>query len=113
MDDTTQPFEDGTRPFRERVELRIAHHKVADVFETCSKLRESDKRMLFEEISKRLLQHMPQAPGESALADTTPPSSFADRCVELAAKAPNDKIQSALLTIARICDAEAKTDVRA
>jgi hypothetical protein len=110
MDESDQPSNEGRRPFRERVELRIAHHKVADVFETCSKFGEPDKRTLFEEISKRLLQHMPPARVGAALAASASPSSFADRCLDLAAIAPNDKIRNVLLTIASICEAESKTD---
>ena len=107
MNDGIPSFQD--RPFMERVELRIAFHKVADVFETCSKLKEADKRMLLEEISKRLLQYRPATIEPPAFVAPAQPASFADRCLELAADAPNDKIWSALLTIGRICKAESES----
>ena len=94
------------RPFVERVDLRIAFHKVKDVFETCSKFKEADKEMLLEEISKRLLQYRPATIEPPAFVAPAQPASFADRCLELAAAAPNDKIWKALITIAQICDAE-------
>jgi len=111
MNDDIPSFSD--RPFLERVELRIAFHKIKDVFESCNKFREADKEMLLEEISKRLLQYRPphiepiiEPP---AFASSPSPETFADRCLDLAAAAPNDKIWSALLTIARICAAESET----
>ena len=113
MNDDIPSFSD--RPFMERVELRIAFHKVKDVFATCGKFKEADKEMLLEEISKRLLQFRPPhiepfVEPPACVTAAPPPASFAERCLELAAQAPNDKIWSALLTIARICEAEAAAD---
>ena len=108
MNDDIPSFRD--RPFLERVELRIAFHKVRDIFETCNKFTDADKAMLLEEISKRLLQsrsaNIEPIIEPPAFVSSTPPATFADSCLDLAAAAPNDKIWSALLTIARICAAE-------
>ena len=95
MNDSIPSFSE--RPFLERVDLRIAFHKVKDVFETCRKLKDADKEMLLQEISKQLIQLMPPSPATAG---------FAIRCLELAAAAPNDKIRNALLTIAQISEAE-------
>jgi hypothetical protein len=95
MNDSIPSFSE--RPFLERVDLRIAFHKVKDVFETCRKLKDADKEMLLQEISKQLTQLMPPSPATAG---------FAIRCLELAAAAPNDKIRNALLTIAQISEAE-------
>ena len=112
MNDSIPSFDD--RPFRERVELRVTFHKVVEVFEACSKFKEADKELLLQEISKRLSEYLPQAPVEPpAPVNSDPSESFADRCLDLAATAPNDKIWSALLTIAQICAAEATSDENA
>ena len=93
MNDSIPSFSE--RPFLERVDLRIAFHKVKD--ETCRKLKDADKEMLLQEISKQLTQLMPPSPATAG---------FAIRCLELAAAAPNDKIRNALLTIAQISEAD-------
>ena len=112
MNDSIPSFND--RPFRERVELRVAFHKVAEVFEACSKSKEVDKQALLRDLSRRLSQYMQEAAAEPpASINKSPPASFADRCLELAAAAPNDKIWRALLTIAQICATDGLADENA
>ena len=94
-----------SRPFVERLELRITMRRVAEFFKALSNLDEPDKGILCQEISKHLREYMPDAPVNLA-ALTVPPQSFVDRCRELATLAPNDRIQSILLKIADVYEVE-------
>ena len=96
-------MDEDCRPFRERLELRITQRRLRDFFDACDKLPEMDQRVLYEEIRTRVPGLLVELP---AVGDVTP-AKFSERCRELATTAPNDKVRNALLTIARICEAEA------
>ena len=93
------------RPFRERLELRIAFVKADRLFETCDKLADADKLSLYDELKKRLVDRGVAI--EASVPSPTAPIRFGERCLELATLAPNEKIRNVLLTIARICEVEA------
>lgn len=54
MDDRKQSFE-------ERVQYRVAVRRFDSAFEACAQLPHEDRRLLLEEIAKRLLQQLPPA----------------------------------------------------
>ena len=96
------------RPFIANLELRITIRRIADVFEALDTLDKSDKEALIEEFAKHLREHMPNSLLNLVAMPSTPsPQSFSDRCRELAALAPNDRIQHILLKIAHVHEVEA------
>ncbi len=100
---------DDVKPsLKEKLELRITLSRLDAVFEACNKLPVADKQVLYEEIQKRVLKHGQQNHAELPATAETEPYAFSERCLELAAAAPNDKVRNALLMIAHACDAEAE-----
>lgn len=98
---------DDVKPsLKEKLELRITLCRLDAVFEACNKLPEAAKEVLYEEMQKRITEYAQQSRAESPAAVEIAPFSFSDRCLELAATAPNDKIRNALLMIAHACEAE-------
>ena len=87
--------------FREKLILRFTFARIADVFNACQQLPEPDKRAAYDEIKRRIKELSPARLDHSGATQ-----SFAERCRELAALAPNDKIENILLMIAQICEAE-------
>ena len=92
---------EGAPFLKPRLELRTTLSRLDAVFEACNRLPDADKEFLYEEIRKRVVQHAPPA------VPVHPSLTFIDRCRELAANAPNDKVRNALLMIVRACEADA------
>jgi hypothetical protein len=87
--------------FREKLILRFTFARIADVFNTCELLPEPEKQAAYDEIKRRIKQIGPVRADRSGATQT-----FTERCRELAALAPNDKIKNIMLMIAQICEAE-------
>jgi hypothetical protein len=91
-----------TQSFKEKLILRITLARIADVFKSCEDLPQLEKQLAYEEIDQRMRALMPRPVGEPDPSA----QSFIDRCRELAASAPNVKVQKALLMIASVCEAD-------
>jgi hypothetical protein len=85
------PMTNGERPFKEKLALQIAIHKIDSVFEACSKFDEKDKKILFEVIRNLLLQHISHGPGGTPVPahETVPPVT------ELSVTAPASRLPPA------------------
>ena len=90
--------------FREGLILRITLARIADVFNACSKLVDSDRQVAFDDIEGRLRQL-----GSEQTDKPSAPIDFAERCRQLAESAPNDKIQNILLMIAQVSETDAES----
>jgi hypothetical protein len=100
---------DDVKPsLKEKLELRITLCRLDAVFEACNKLPEAAKEVLYEEMQKRVLEHARQSRAELPALAEIQPYEFSERCLELAAAAPNDKVRNALLMIAHACETEAE-----
>ena len=92
---------DGLPNFSNKLILRITLARLADVFDACEKLPQPEKEVACEEIVRRVRALTPNPIGEPDPSA----QSFIDRCRELAACAPNEKVGKALLMIASVCEA--------
>jgi hypothetical protein len=90
------------RSFQEMLEYRIALLKIESAFEACSQFGGANKQSFYEEVQKRLSQHI--ASGDDNTIDDRP-LRFSDRCFELAEMAPTDEIRRFLLSVVEFCDA--------
>lgn len=65
---------DGEKPFKDKLEFQIALRKIDSAFEACSRIKETDRKMLFEAIGNLLFQHAAPAPVETpTVLDEEPP----------------------------------------
>jgi len=96
-----------TPTLKDRLKLRIILGRLDAVFEACNRLPAVEKKLLYEEIRKRVPGDALPEPRPAPAASTGQmPATFIDRCRGLADIAPNDKVRSALLMIVRACEAE-------
>jgi len=87
--------------FSEKIILRFTLARIADLFNACEQLPESEKQAAYDEIKRRIEEIRPI---RTDYPDAT--ETFSERCRKLAVSAPNDKIQNILLMIAQVCETE-------
>jgi hypothetical protein len=100
---------DSEQPFQEKLALQMALRKIENAFEACSQFEGADKAMLYEEIKKRLFQHIPSGPAEVLATGKKTPPRFSDRLLELASTAPTNDIRQFLVSLAEFCEAKPDT----
>ncbi len=52
---------DDARSFAAKLDYRTARRRFELAFETCERLTEADRKLLFKEIAERVTQHLRQA----------------------------------------------------